>query len=190
MIFFFFFPIFISTCSFIHPCLIWYIFLLFSFHPPYISTFFYTSCGSYKAQARRKGWWRWRRKCDIHTLTLLTHSLCSIFCCIPRVQEDDHFARPEVRIVIPDELKQKLVEDWDQIIHKNKVRAGISEVVAIAASPSLADPLQSALVFFHILTLSLSLSYTHTHTLSLFLSFFLLFFLSLAGHPSSSTDCN
>lgn len=35
--------------------------------------------------------------------------------------EDEHLSRPEVRIVIPDELKQKLVEDWDQIIHKNKL---------------------------------------------------------------------
>eukprot|EP00047_Mylnosiga_fluctuans_P022747 m.125234 g.125234 ORF g.125234 m.125234 type:complete len:287 (+) comp9371_c1_seq4:305-1165(+) len=35
--------------------------------------------------------------------------------------DDDSGLRPDVRIAIPDELKQRLVDDWDQIIHKNKL---------------------------------------------------------------------
>jgi hypothetical protein len=41
---------------------------------------------------------------------------------VPLMQEEEHIARPEVRLPIPDDLKQRLVSDWDQIIHKNRVR--------------------------------------------------------------------
>ena len=36
-------------------------------------------------------------------------------------KEDEFLGRPEVKIVMPDELKQKLVEDWDFVAQQHKV---------------------------------------------------------------------
>jgi hypothetical protein len=58
---------------------------------------------------------------------------------LPLLKEDEFLRKPEIKLVIPDQLKIQLVDDWEAVTKNNQVRSvhGFSQLANVDSLRSL-----------------------------------------------------